>query len=268
VRAGGVPVFSPGEEGVFNQISGSPAQPGSPYEVALPITSTTPTLMKHTINFNFGDGNTNASAGLQNSQSSTQTKITIAAGTGVSQTDTNASETASSLEVIYNVEWTAPAGGFGAPIAGNFSLPIGAKVGFDGTASVSATIEWDYIAGESEFALGPTFTASKSFNNIGGDVSPLVVLTSITAPTEYFTPSSIPAGDIIALSADITFTADADDPTLIEVPTAYDFSDAGVTTDQVGTDSLDVVPEPSSMMLIIVAAGTFLLMRRRTPLCS
>ena len=271
--AGGVPVFNPAEEGVFTQTSGSPSVPGSPYQVALPISSRTPTLLKHTIDFPEG-GNTNASAGLQNSQSSTQTKISIAAGTGISQTDPNGSETASSLEVFFDAQWAIPAGGFGVPLEGNFSLPVGVKVGFDGTASVSVKVDWDYIDSTTNTEVGlDEYVASQSWNNIGGDVSPLVDVTTLTAPTVLFTPSSLPAGDTLIMTADIVFTADADDPTLIEVPTVADFGcdGVGVNHDKIGSFSTDVVktaavPEPSTALLMPaggVAALLFELHRRR-----
>ena len=139
--AGSVPGFDPSEAGTFDQQSGSPVAAGSPYFVSLPITATPPTLLKNSIALPYG-GNSNAAAGLQNSQSSTQTKIIISSGTGVSQTDPGSSESPSSLEVYFEAEWFVDATGFGAPIVGNFSLPIGVKVGVNGSASVSVKVDW------------------------------------------------------------------------------------------------------------------------------
>jgi hypothetical protein len=262
VRAGGVPNFFDGEGGVFSHYSGSPVQSGNAYIVELPIYPTPPALLKHTITFSPNAGNSNASAGLENTQSSTQTRIIISSGTGVSQTDPSSSETASSLNVYFTAYWSAPAGGFGAPIAGNFSLPIGANVGVNGTASVSASVSWSYSPdGEDFYSLG-SYSGSDTFNNVGGTKA-LKEVTSLTAPTTLFTPNSIDEYDTIEVAGNITFTADADDPALIEIPTADDFSDLGVTTDQFGSLSLDVVPEPSSPVLLAVGASAYLLGRRR-----
>ena len=97
-------------------------------------------------------------------------------------------------------------------------------------------------------------------------------LTSITAPTQAFSPTAIPGYDALIMTGDITFTADADDPTLIEIPTAADFGDLGVTSDEVGSFSTDVVtdtaavPEPVSAVLMPIGCAAAFLMelsRRR-----
>ena len=258
-KAGGVPTWSPGEAGVFTQDSGSPEVAGSPVQEALPISSTTPTLTRSTITFPFGGGNTIAAAGLQHTESTTSTRITIASGTGISQTDTNSAETASSLEVFYDAQWAVPAGGFGVPIAGNFTLPIGTRVGAGGSASATVKIDWDYVRGGSEFGFSE-FTKTDSWNNTTN--ATMNVLTSIVAPTVFFTPNQLQAGDTLIITGDITFTADADDPTVIEVPTAYDFYDLGVTSDQIGFSSVDVVPEPGATMLMAIGASGLLLYRQ------
>jgi hypothetical protein len=268
--AGDVPGFNSSEAGTFDHESGTPVADNSPTFEALPISSTPPALTKDTIDFNDDYGYSTASAGLQNSQSSTQTKIIISSGTGVNQVDPESDETASSLEVFFEAEWFVDATGFGPPISGNFSLPIGVKVGINGSASVSVKVDWDYTDGEDEFGLGE-YTGSKSFSNIGGTKT-LNEVTSLTAPTQVFTPNAIPGYSGIILTGDIIFTADADDPTLIEVPTAADFGDLGVTSDQFGSFSMDInpdtaaVPEPVSAVLMPVGCGAALLLelsRRR-----
>jgi hypothetical protein len=259
--ASAVPLWTNGEMGVFTHSSGTPGIGGSPYNVPLAISSATPTLLTHTFSFSPNAGNTNASAGLQHLQSGTSTKIVIAAGTGVSQTDPSHAESASSLDVLYNAEWTLANGSFGAPISGSFSLPIGAKIGAGGSASATVKVDWDYILGPNEFPLCGEYNMSQTWTGAQN------VLTSFTAPTLLLQPSTVPGDAILVLSAEITFTANNDDaPTLIEVPTAADFSDLGVTQDEAGVQSIDiggVVPEPTSMLILSVGASALLMRRRR-----
>jgi hypothetical protein len=259
VWASAVPLWNNGEMGVFTHSSGTPVISGSPYNVPLAISGGTPTLLFHSFSLSPNPGNTNASAGLQHQESTTTTKMIIASGTGVSQTDPNHVESASSLQVLFNSEWQLANGPFGAPIQGSFSLPIGAKIGAGGSASATVKVDWDYILGANEFPLCPEYNMSQTWTGAQ------TVLTSFTAPTVLLNPSTIPQDAYMVLSATITFTANNDSaPTFIEVPTAADFSDVGVTTDMVGTQSIDiVVPEPSSLLLISAGTSALLMRRRR-----
>jgi hypothetical protein len=262
-RANGqaVPLWTNGEAGVFTHSSGTPVIGGSPYNVPLAITGTPPVLMTHSFSFAPNPGNTNASAGLEHSESTTSVKMIIGSGTGVSQTDPNHVESASSLVVLFNAEWALTNGQLGPPLTGSFSLPIGAKIGAGGSASATVKVDWDYILGPNEFPLRSEYNMTQTWTGAQN------VLTSFTAPTVLLNPNVIQPDAFAVLSATITFTANNDDgPTFIEIPTAADFSDMGVTTDQVGTMSIDVsdvVPEPSSLILISTGASALLMRRRR-----
>jgi hypothetical protein len=261
--ASSVPVWNNAEMGVFTHSTGT-GSVNSTYNVPLAISAGTPTLLFHSFSLSPSPGNTNASGGLQHQQSTTSTKMIIGSGTGVSQTDPNHVETASSLQVLFNSQWQLVNGSFGAPIQGSFSLPIGAKIGPNGTASATVKVDWDYIVGVNEFALCPEYNMTQSWS---GGVSGLNVLTSFTAPTVSLSPSTIPQDAFMVLSATITFSANNDDgPVFIEVPTAADFSDMGVVTDQVGFQSIDIVtsvPEPACALMFFAGSAALLTRRRR-----
>jgi autotransporter-associated beta strand protein len=206
---------------------------GGPFSTGITIVAGTAPLAApfnaHT--FSFTGGSTAAKAGMGHSQSTTSAGINLAAGTGVGQTDPLSSENASSISLNFNAQWSLNNGGsFGPPVSGSFSIPVGARVGAKGSASVTINVFWDAIIdGTLHTNVRNPYSANQSF---GAGTT----LTAFTAPTAAFSPTSFPdnggANDALIMHGIITFTADNEDtPTLIGIPTMNDFPELATRPD-------------------------------------
>ena len=218
-------------------IVGTPSVAGSPYSAT--VTIGTPSLPQAPIVHTFyfpsvkpTGGITIATNGLAETTTATSVQLGFASGTGVTQTDPAHAETASTLGCNFSAVWDiAPGTTFGPPLAGNFSVPIGAHVGAGGSASFAFDVHLDVltqITGKAPSLISdirPSYANSITYNTAG------TYLTSFTAPAGLFNPSSItnpgnPAGETVQLimTGAFFFSADNNDaPTFIEFPTVKDF---------------------------------------------
>lgn len=230
-------------------------------------------------------GSTRAKGGAGHTQGSNKAKITFPSGTGVDQADPVGNiphNNASIFQMDFNFKWDITAGGtFGAPINGTFAIPIGAKVAAGGSASFEYEVHWDaVVSGSPMFDIRPAFVGGITFS------SPGTYLTSVTSGAAVFTPAEIPsaAGNEIIVRGFLRFKADNDTaPVLIEIlgPDVVNDSASNFfeefsnpshplfpqTQDlrfipDAGFD--EVIPEPSSMSLLLVAAAGLLRRRRAT----
>jgi hypothetical protein len=233
-----------------------------------------------------GTGSSRAKGGAGHTQGSNLAKITFPSGMGLDQTDPNHVLGGSRFKETFQYVWDlSNPGTLGPPMSGTFSVPVGVKVGTGpgAYAKFEYDIHWD--ARVNNIAVPDVrapFTGSQTFTGAG------TYVTSFTAPSSAFSPTSIVGGNannLVVMRGYIAFEANNDDSrSLIEIlgSTLKDVDDTlrqdsvflslwndpshpEFRTDAYSGFEEDLsVPEPSCA--IVAAAGAAgLLLRRRRP---
>jgi hypothetical protein len=231
-----------------------------------------------------GTGSSKAKGGAGHTEGTNLAKITFPSGAGLDQTDPNHVVGPSQYRINFNFVWQlSNAGTLGPPMSGTFSVPVGVKVGTG--AGAFAKFEWDIhwdarinntivpdvrapFAGSQNFAPGGTY------------------VTSFTAPSSSFSPSSIAGGgfNLVVVRGFIGFQANNDDSrSLIEVLGStladidpelrqdpvfnslyFDPAHPEFRTDASSGFEEDLtVPEPTSAAAAVFGAASLLVRRRR-----
>lgn len=213
------------------------------------------------------DGFTNAHAGVAESTGATGI-VSFASGMGVGQTDPGHKQSTSSLVVNFNAVWNVNST-FGPPLNGTISVPIGEHVGATGSASFGMDVHWDVIHN------GTTIHDARSAyilptQNYGVNTNHLY---AYSAPAGAFSLPLLTAGDQFIMLGTLTFTANNDsEPTWVGLPDPSNASEFKLDIDQ-GQDpndftftpqmTMDNVPEPGSLSLVLLGSWTFLHRQRR-----
>lgn len=264
---------------------------GTPFSQALAIQGTSSPTIEYTATRTFTGGTTKGKAGVGRNQSSTIAKLVFPTGIGVDQTDPGhvqgSSVTRIDFVAIFDI---VGSGSFGPSINGVFSIPFGATIGAGGSAEFQCHVDWDAKIigqnGNNFFSVRPDYDVTPGngglFNN--NTQNPMNVLTSFTAPSAPFSPSSIVGGvgnqlrvqGFVQFAANndnapvtVDFPRDAADGTDPNDPDPYNLFQASTPDEEkilllipeTGFEVDTTIPEPACGA--VVAMGALLMSRRR-----